>query len=166
MNAARTIRAALATAAILIVCAGQANAQAPPPLPQDVKAETLAATVNGEAVSMAEVKAILEQRPSTAPLTAAQQREVRLAAVEMLIDDALMRQFLRKEAPPATAAEINKEMEDLKVALKKQSKSFEQFLRESKQSPEQLHKDVVARLQWKHFLAVRFPEPDVKSYYE
>ncbi|MCI0743146.1 MAG: peptidyl-prolyl cis-trans isomerase, partial [Gemmataceae bacterium] len=33
-------------------------------------------------------------------------------------------------------------------------------------SPEQLHKDVVARLQWKHFLAVRFPEPDVKSYYE
>ncbi len=166
MNMAQRMRATLATAAILIVCAGQTHAQAPPPLPQNAKADLPAATVNGEAVSMAEVKAILEQRPSPVPLTAAQQRELRLAAVEMLIDDVLMRQFLRKEAPPATAAEIDKEMGDLKDALKKQSKSLEQFLRESKQSPEQLQKDVVARLQWKHYLLVRFPEPDVKSYYE
>ncbi len=67
-----------------------------------------AATVNGEAIALNEVKAILEQRPSPVPLTEAQQAEMRKAALNMLIDDALMRQFLRKHAPPANPAEVGK----------------------------------------------------------
>lgn len=128
--------------------------------------EKPAAHVNGEPIAMADVRALLEARPSPVPLTAAQQRELRQSAVDMLIDDLLMRQFLRKNTLPAQPAEMQKEIDELKDALKKKTMTLEQFLRESKQTEEQFRQDVNARVQWKHYLGSRFPEPEVKSYYE
>lgn len=157
MNARRMTALVAAAWAFLGVCSFQALGQGQ---------EKPAALVNGEAISMAELKAVLDQRPSPVPLTAAQQRELRHAALDLLIDDVLMRQFLRKNAPPATAAEIQKEMDELTAALKKQNKTVDQWLKDSKQTEEQLRQDIVARLQWKHYLAVRFPDAEVKSYYE
>jgi len=125
-----------------------------------------AALVNGEAVSMADVQAMLEARPSPVPLTAAQQRELRQAALDIIIDDVLMRQFLRKNALPAQQAEIQAEIDVLKDALKKKTMTLEQFLREGKQTEVQFRQDVAARVQWKHYLSARFPEAEVKSYYE
>ena len=58
-----------------------------------------AATVNGEMISMAEVKALLETRPYPNTMSADQVKALRQAAVEMLVDDVLMRQFLNKYAP-------------------------------------------------------------------
>jgi peptidyl-prolyl cis-trans isomerase C len=149
-----------AAAAIWALCALQACAQAP------VTQEKPAAHVNGEAIAMAEVRAVLEARPSPVPLTAAQQRELRQSALDMLVDDLLMRQFLRKNALPAQPAEVQKEIEDLKDALKKKTMTLEQFLREGKQTEEQFRQDITARIQWKHYLSARFPEAQAKSYYE
>jgi peptidyl-prolyl cis-trans isomerase C len=145
---------------ILALCASQAAAQGP------AAKEKPAAHVNGEAIPMADVRAMLESRPSPVPLTAAQQRELRQSALDMLIDDLLMRQFLRKNAQPAQPAEIQKEIDELKDALKKKTMTLEQFLREGKQTDEQFRQDVTARIQWKHYLAARFPEAQAKSYYE
>jgi parvulin-like peptidyl-prolyl isomerase len=151
--------------AILGLCASQAHAQAKV-TPASATVEKPAAHVNGEAIPMADLRAILEARPSPVPLTAAQQRELHQAALDMLIDDLLMRQFLRKNAPPAQPAEIKKEIDELNEALKKKTMTLEQFLREGKQTEEQFHQDVRARIQWKHYLAARFPEAQAKTYYE
>jgi parvulin-like peptidyl-prolyl isomerase len=155
-----TVQRTSTVLAILGFCAVQAYGQGA------ATAEKPAAHVNGEAIGMAEVRAALEARPSPVPLTAAQQRELRQAALDMLIDDMLMRQFLRKNALPAQPAEVDKEIGELKEALKKKTKTLEQFLREGKQTEEQFRRDVTARIQWKHYLAARYSEADAKSYYE
>jgi peptidyl-prolyl cis-trans isomerase C len=159
MLARQIIGPKLAAMAILGLCALQADGQG------STAPEKPAAHVNGEAISMADVRAILEARPSPVPLTAGQQRELRQAAVDMLIDDLLMRQFLRKNALPAQPQEIQKEIDELKDALKKKTQTLEQFLREGKQSEEQFRLDVAARIQWKHYLASRFPESEARNYY-
>src|SRR5262249_12053317 len=69
-----------------------------------------AATVNGEPISQTEVKLLVEIRPPVVPLTDLQKKEMRQAALDMLVDDLLMRQFLRKNAPAATPAAIDKEL--------------------------------------------------------
>lgn len=140
---------------------GRLSAQAP-------VAEKPAAVVNGEAIAVAEVKALLDQRPSPVALTEAQKRELRQTAVDMLVDDLLMRQFLRKNAQTPNPAEVAKEMAELLEALRKQTppKTLDQFLREGGQTEAQLRTDIAARLQWKTYLTSRLPDAAVKSYYD
>lgn len=150
----------VASVVILGFCAVCACAQGTAPQ------EKPAAHVNGETVAMADVRALLDARPSPVALSAAQQRELRQAAVDMLIDDLLMRQFLRKNALPAQPAEVQKEIEDLKEVLKKKTMTLDQFLRDGKQTEEQLRQDISTRIQWKHYLGARFSESEAKLYYE
>jgi parvulin-like peptidyl-prolyl isomerase len=127
-----------------------------------------AAVVNGEAIPMAEVQAILDERPPPVPLTEEQRKEMRKAALNMLIDDALMRQYLRKYIPAPTQPEVNQELNELVEVLKKQTppKTLEQFLREGKQTMEQLRADMVSKLQWKAYLYKRLPDANVKAYFD
>src|SRR5574341_75276 len=87
-----------------LVCSGVSRAQGV------TGQEKPAAIVNGEAIPMAEVKAILDVRPLPLVPNEAQKREMRQAALDMLIEDVLMRQFLRKNAPPPNPADIEKEL--------------------------------------------------------
>src|SRR5215207_10197505 len=93
-----------------LACGGSAFAQTPKEKP--------AALVNGEAISMAEVRNVLDARPSPVPLTAAQLKELRHAALDTIVDDVLMRQFLTKVGGVVPAAAVDKELDDLKVVLK------------------------------------------------
>lgn len=129
-------------------------------------ADKSAARVNGEDIPLVEFQAVVDLRPSPVPVSKELQREMRKAAIDMLIDDLLMRQYLRRNVAPANPAELQKEYDKLREALKKQNKTIEQFLLEGKMTAEQLRADVVARLQWKSYLQARYPEPEIKSYYE
>lgn len=129
-------------------------------------ANSPAARVNGEDITLAEFHAIVELRPSPVPVSKELQREMRKAAVDMLIDDLLMRQFLRRHVAPANPADLQKEYDKLREALKKQNKTIEQFLLDGKMSAEQLRADIVARLQWKAYLQGQYPEAQIKSYYQ
>lgn len=148
------------SAALAAIWAGTAAAQGPPP------AHKAAARVNGEDISLQELEAVLAQRPSPVPVSQELQRELRKAALEMLTDDLLIRQFLRKHVPMPEAAELQKEYDKLHEALKKQQKTIEQFLQEGKMTAQQLREDVIARLQWKGYLTARFSEADAKAYYD
>lgn len=128
-----------------------------------------AATVNGDVITEAEVKAVIDSRPpAPVVLSAEQQKAMQQGALEMLIEDVLMRQFLRRIAPAPNPAEINKEINELSDMLKKQSppRTLEQMLREGKQTEAQLRSDITARLQWKAYLAAQVPEAKVKEYYD
>jgi parvulin-like peptidyl-prolyl isomerase len=125
-----------------------------------------AARINGEMVSMAELKMLLDQRPYPVSLTQEQKKTIRQAALDMLVDDVLMRQFLAKNAPPVAPAEVTREYQELTEALKKQKKTIHDLLRESGQTDEQLRKDIISRLQWKAYLKARLPEAQVRKYYD
>ena len=154
----RAIWRGLASAFVLATCVAAAAGQAPVGKP--------AAVVNGEAIPMADLKAVIEQRPSPVPLTKEQQGGVEKMAMDMLIEDVLMRQFLRKNMPPASPVEMNQKVMELADALKKQNKTLQQFLREGGQTEEQLRVDIAAQLQWKAYLKERLPDAAVRKYYD
>ncbi len=151
---------ASATAAVLLAGALQAQ-QAPAPV--QVKP---AAKVNGETITTAEIKKVLDQRPSPLPLTASQQRELEKTVLNMLIEDLLMKQFLRTKAPPADPNQVNKDIEELKQHLAKQKKTLPEFLKETHQTEAELRADVASRSQWLAYARAHISEADLKRYYD
>ena len=150
-------------AATLAVWATRAPAQAPG---QAAGSDKIAARVNGEDISISELLAVLDTRPSPVPVSKELQREMRKAALDMLADDLLMRQFLRRTVAPVNPVELQKEFDKLHEALKKQNKTYEQFLQEGKLTADLLRADIISRLQWKAYLASKYSETEIKNYYD
>jgi parvulin-like peptidyl-prolyl isomerase len=99
-------------------------------------------------------------------LTEDQRKEMRKAAVDALVEDALMRQYLAKNAQPINQADFNKEVQELMDALKKQNKTLEMFYKETGQTEEILRRDIVAKLQWRNLLGRFLPDAKAKEYYD
>lgn len=135
-------------------------------LAQEFPAGKPAAVVNGEPIPFSEVRSLMEDRPTPVPVPKQQEEAMRKAALDVLIEDQLMRQFLRKSATPVAAADINKELASLTEMLKKQNKSYAEFLKETKQTEDHLRADIASRLQWKGYLKARLTDQMVKKYYE
>jgi parvulin-like peptidyl-prolyl isomerase len=145
--------------ALMAGLAGNGLAQSP--------ATQSAAVVNGEPIPMADVKAILDTiPPPVVPATTEQKREMQRNVVDMLINDLVMRQFLRQHTAPASAAAIEGEVAELKTALAKKKSTLQEFLKDSNQSETQLRMDIAASLQWKAYIAARVNDDALKAYYE
>jgi parvulin-like peptidyl-prolyl isomerase len=129
-------------------------------------ADKPAALVNGEMISMLEVKTLLESRPYPNTMKPEEAKACRQLAVDMLVMDVLMRQFLTKYAPSVTPADVAKEVQTLQDYLKKENKTLADLLKESGQTMEQLQKEVRARLQWNGYLQSRLKDDDARKYYE
>lgn len=126
-----------------------------------------AAVVDGQAITMAEVEAILKQAgPTATPLTEVQKRQMQLEAVGMLIDDMLMQRFLRQNGPRIEPAEIDKKVAELEEGLKKQNKTLQDFYKESNQTEAQLRMNILTMLQWAGFVKQHLTDDDVKRYYD
>lgn len=157
--------------AALLAGAGAVAAQAPRVDPNLTRTSATgakpAALVNGEPIAMQEVKRLLEQRPaSPLTLTKDQEKAMRQAALDMLIDDMLIRQYLTKHVGQIEAAAYTRETQNLQEALRKQNKSLEQFLKENHLTTEQLRTDMKTRLQWKALLQRHCPETQLRAYYQ
>src|SRR5262245_9115607 len=169
MRVNKAILGRLAGFTALAVLAGRLAAQAPAqvPIPAPQGGAKVAATVNGESVPMADVVAVLGQMPPPpTPLTKEQERERQVSAVQILIEHSLMRQFLNKKVPPAAAAEIEKEVNELREALKKDKMSLQDFLKETGQTENQLRTDIGMQQQWKAYVLPQLTEPALKAYYD
>ena len=151
----------IAGLAVMACLAGEMPAQTPTAATQP------AAVVNGESIPMADVKAILDTiPPPVVPATAEQKREMQHNVVDMLVNDLIMRQFLRQHTTPASAAAIEGEIAELKTALAKKKSTLQAFLKESNQSETQLRMDIASSLQWKAYIAARVNDDALKAYYE
>jgi peptidyl-prolyl cis-trans isomerase C len=162
--------AVLGALAALAALTGRVPAQAPAtPIAAPQAGAKPAALVNGEPIPMADVQTVLSQMPpSPTALTEAQQREQQLAAVQVLVEQALMRQYLKNaKAPPPAPAEVQKEVTDLEVALRKDNKmTLAEFLKETGQTEAQLRADIALQLQWRTYVHPRLTEPGLKAYYD
>jgi parvulin-like peptidyl-prolyl isomerase len=116
------------------------------------------------------VEAVIKTGMGLTPqvLTDAQKKEAMATATNMLIEDVLMRQYLRKNAPAVPAAEIDKELKDLiaDLAQQKPPQTLADFLKDTGQTEQQLRNDMSARLQWKAFMNPRLSDQTVKQYYD
>jgi parvulin-like peptidyl-prolyl isomerase len=175
-----TVVRSLTYVLILSALVGSAIAQAPPALsppvaaepgtqgkqPATEGAEKPAALVNGEPIAMADVRTLLDLRPSPVPLTEEQKRSMRQTAVALLIDEAVMRQFLRKNVESPSPAAVDKELTELKDALSKKGQTWADYLRQEQQTEEQVRAYLVTDLQWKAYLTKRFSESELKAFYD
>jgi parvulin-like peptidyl-prolyl isomerase len=161
MSVRKKILAGLVSAATLACWANAAPAQTT--APQD----KVVATVNGTPITSAELEAVLKKAgpKATAP-TEAQKKEMQQEALTMLIDDQLMRDFLRKKGPPVDLKDVNKQMAELEVSLKKDKKTLADFLKEQNQTEAQLRADITGYLQWNAFINQTVTEADLKKYYD
>jgi parvulin-like peptidyl-prolyl isomerase len=124
------------------------------------------AIVNGEPIPRSAFDELLKQRPPVVtPLTAAQQRQIKEEVVAVLVDEALVRQFLKKNAPPVDPAEITKQMSDLAKGLATQGKTLAEYLKETKQTEAQLKASLLAMAQWTCFAAQKVTEAELEKYY-
>jgi parvulin-like peptidyl-prolyl isomerase len=119
-----------------------ANAQAPPTPP----AADVAATVNGEPISIAELDSALNATLPATPLTAAQRKKLRAALLEDLIDERVLRQFLVRSAPKVEPAEVDAQMTALKARLVKENLTLDGFLKRTGQTEAQLREEWAAQI--------------------
>ncbi len=131
------------------------------------QADVRVALVNGEAIALSEVDAVLKQRPIplTAP-TAGQLRQMRLEVVTALIDDLLVRQFMRDQGPKVDPAEINRQVAALEASLKGKGKTFADYLKENNQTEAQLKASMLLLLQLDRYVKQHTTDADLKKYWE
>jgi peptidyl-prolyl cis-trans isomerase C len=105
-------------------------AQQPPAKPAPAQPPA-AATVNGEVITLDQVDAVLRRRPlASGPITTGQVRQLRLAVVDGLTDDLLLKQYLRQHGPKVDPAEVEAHVKSLAAALAKLNKTPADYLRE------------------------------------
>jgi parvulin-like peptidyl-prolyl isomerase len=128
-----------------------------PPAPDDARA---VATVNGQIIPERAVRRALRSIP---PATQAQARE---EIVNLLIDNALVEQYLQQMRVEINEAEVDKRLEAIKAEAKKEKKDFDEKLKESQLSIDELRGFIRADLRWEAFCARQTDEAKLKTYFD
>jgi len=125
-----------------------------------------AALVNGEEISLAEVDDIIKQRTTTltAP-TAKQIRAQRVEVITAMIDDMLIRQYLRDHGPKVDPKEIDNHIAMLANALSAKGKTMAEYLRELHQTEAQLKANLMMLAQLDRYMKQETNEDELKKYY-
>jgi parvulin-like peptidyl-prolyl isomerase len=130
-------------------------------------AEKVVATVNGEAITLAEVDAALAQLPASGPpLSPIQQRQRRSEVLPILIDDLLVRQFLKQHGPNVEPAEVERQVAGLAASLKTQSKSLDEYLKESGLTVARIRENFLRMLQLAKYLDAQATGERLRAYFE
>ncbi len=130
--------------ALTLLTAGPGSGQTPaaPAAPPGV-----AATVNGEAVPLEKVDAVLKTWPTAgAPLKKDQVRLIRADILDALIDDVLHRQYLAKHGPKIDPARVDQAYAGMVENARRAGKTPAEFFREVGGEP-QARASVVSALQ-------------------
>ncbi len=126
-----------------------------------------AAVVNGEAIPMAELEAVLKQAgPSAVPVPDEQRRAAQRQALAALVDEALMRQFLAQSAPPVGDADVDKKLAEMDAELKKQGKSLAEFCRDVGQPEAKVRAGIGNAMRWQAYARTQIGDAAVEKYYK
>ncbi len=144
-------------AVIFVFMAQFATAELPKP--------AVAATANGEEIPLARVDAYIKTKLAVIPVTEAQLKELRKEVVSDLIDDALLKQFLAKNAPKVELAEIDRQLVAFTAALARKGKTLAQFLAETKQTETELKESWTTLMQLDAYARKTVTDEQLKAYY-
>jgi parvulin-like peptidyl-prolyl isomerase len=120
----------------------------------------VAATVNSQPISEAAVQRALKG------IAAAQRTQVREEILNLLIDNALVEQYLQQMRVEVADAEVDKRLEEIKAEAKREKKDFDEKLRESQLTVDELRGFIRADLRWEAFCAKQADEAKLKAYFD
>ncbi|HSQ54246.1 MAG TPA: peptidylprolyl isomerase [Gemmata sp.] len=135
---------------------------AQPRVPAD---PTTAATVNGEAISLAQVDRHLAANLRDVALTLGQQRNLRRSILNDLIDDMLLKQFLAKNAPKVDPAELEAQMKALQTVLTKQNRTFEDYLKQTGQTESEMRAFWAMQIQLAAYVKNQVTDEQLKAFF-
>ena len=124
-----------------------------------------AATVNGDKITLADVDAVLKQTLPLTPLTAAQRRQMRVEVLSDMVDDLLVRQFLRKNGPKVDPAEIDAQLKAFGEKLQKEGKTLADWYKETGQTEAQVRESWTTAMQLTGYVKAAATEEQLKAYF-
>jgi parvulin-like peptidyl-prolyl isomerase len=140
---------------LLALVAGQADAKA------------AAATVNGEAIAIAEVDRAVGCRPKgSAPLPSSLANDLRRAALDDLIDERLVAQFLTGQKIVVTDDEVATQMKVLKESLAKRGSSLDAYRRETGLTDAELREQFRTLIGFEKFAETTGTPDELRRFYE
>src|SRR5256885_6995965 len=130
-------------------------------------AEKVAATVNGEPITAAELDAAVAQLPAPAtPLSAIQKQQQRMDTLQVLTDDLLVRQFLKQHGPKVEPAEVDRQLAALAASEKAQGKTLEEYLKETGLTVLQIRENFLRMLQLAKYVEAQVTDERMRNYFE
>ncbi|MBY0585917.1 peptidylprolyl isomerase [bacterium] len=124
-------------------------------------------TVNGQAISSAEVDAAFA-RTSLAkqPLTDEQRSVYRGHVINLLIDGTLVKQFLTEKGIKSDPALVDRHLADFEALLKEKGNTLDKFLAENQATSEQMKQEVNDLYQWFEYVDGESSDANLKKYFE
>jgi parvulin-like peptidyl-prolyl isomerase len=122
-----------------------------------------AAIVNGEAITALELDAALAP---LAPVSAVQKKQQRLDALNILIEDKLVRQYLRDHGPKVEPAEVIRQLAALESAQKARGKSVDDYLKEEGVTAAQVKDNLFRMLQLAKYVEAQATPERLRAYHE
>lgn len=167
MNRGNLAKRFVISMGILAGCASMVPGQDVVPTAANVPATgEPAAIINGNVITMGELDGVFQQAnsaPTKVPDTAVKQMKMQILG--MMIDDILMRQFLDKNGPQVTQAEVDATMAEFVAELKKQNKTIEAYCKETAQTEAMIREDAMRLVQWNKYAATRISEDYLQKYH-
>ncbi len=145
--------------AVSLSFVGDALAQAPLP------ASTVAATVNSEPITLAELDGALNANLPQIPLTAAQKKQLRASLLYDLIDDRLVKQFLSKNGPKVDPEELEAQLKAFTAQLQMEHQTLAEYLKKSGLTESQLRADWTAAIQLTNYVQQQATDDKLREYY-
>ena len=118
------------------------------------------ATVNGQKILEKSVQRALTRVPAQHHKTA------RKEIVNVLVEQALMDQYLQQIKIPVAKKEVDERLQQMKDAIKKRKLDFEKMLKEMMLTQEELLDHVAADLRWEKFVKKYVTDGAAKAHFE
>ncbi len=152
---------------LLFVAANELAGQAESPRSPKSAPEKPVATVNGEPITRLEFEGALRRLPPVPhTFTDTQRKAMHLELLRVMIDEALLRQHLKKHVPPPSAALIQARVNELQIALKARGRTLQEYFEEHGQTEAGLRAEIAAVVQWNAYVKNRITDDDARKYYE
>jgi parvulin-like peptidyl-prolyl isomerase len=141
---------------------GFAMAERKPPANRPV------AFVNGEPISRADYDAAASRVPELAATAADNPNRPALQKqlIGLLVDELLLRQFLRKQTPAPDPGAVAQRLRDLEQKLQAKGRTLADYCREAGESRAQVEASITAALQWHAYLAKQITEAELRRSYD
>jgi parvulin-like peptidyl-prolyl isomerase len=160
MKVKRSPLVVLLTVAIFPVAASSAHGQFK-------AANKPAAVVNGEPISRAEFENALNRMPPFPPdVTEAQKKAACADVLGLMIDEKLLKQFLKKNVPAPDPALIEQRVADLERTLKAKGRTLQDYCKDTGQTEANLRADIASVIQWNAFVKKKVTDADLRRYFE
>lgn len=149
------VSTSLLAAVLFVAMAPFANAQEPPPSSAtvlDIPPEQSVATIDGEAVTMGDVQAVVRAAAKTAETQKLSATSV-AQALETAIDQRLVRRYVLTATEGATPEQIDEALERLKANVAQQGSTFEALLAEKGIDEQALRDQLNWQISWSRYIS-------------